>query len=896
MKRLLLVVACLVLLPQPLRPPANAQGPDGVASLLARLEEALLSGQQQRYLDLLSATADRNAATIFAGGAFLRGATRAVVRERDRTDLLGTLPGDGYQLMVEVLEETGQRARLATWRLDVRRMTAADAGTEQWGIADQEPITLLNGLYRLSLNAARQYTARDLAIEAEDFRLTLPEGSVFVAEPDGGMPTAVVLLGRGEMEFTPAPASERGQLRIFAGSESLQSPFEAVFLRVNPNDFARMVQRESLVERPVDAREFRRADEVFRQEVGRSFNVDLGDLSPDQWSLLPNSPDFVAEVRTRRYDTLTFARSSAEVEDLSLFDRKNRRNISVYSSRASRERFGRFYSEDDRLDYVVRRYDIEATFNPTRRQIDGVARLEIETVGNGLNSLTFRLADELNVRSIFSSIFGRLQSIRVRNQNTVAVNLPSIITAGVKMTLTIAYSGVLEPQGVDREAIAVSPQYIQQEVTEMPVEDSLLYSNRSYWYPHPPISGYATATMRLAVPPGYGVVGTGDPLGMVAIPNPKGPSFRQYRFTTPQPARYLSCLITPLEEARDETVHIGNLVEPFRSARRPGVYYDDVRLHAWGQPRLKARARELARTTADLIRFYSSIIGDSPYPTLSLVAVEGNLPGGHSPAYMAVVSQPPPGSRLSYRDDPAAFSDYPEFFVAHEVAHQWWGQAVGWKNYHEQWLSEGFAQYFAALYAEKARGPAVFQNMLRRMRRFGVDRSSEGPIYLGYRIGHIKSDSRVFRAVVYNKSAVVLHMLRRLIGDEAFFKGIRRFYDTWRFSKAGTDDLQQALEAEVGAPLGRFFERWVHGEALPQMAFTWRQEETGGRTEAVVRFEQTGDIFDLPVTVTLDYLDRPATNVLIKVTDRVVEHRLPVVGKLRTIAANRDELALVEIR
>ena len=118
-----------------------------------------------------------------------------------------------------------------------------------------------------------------------------------------------------------------------------------------------------------------------------------------------------------------------------------------------------------------------------------------------------------------------------------------------------------------------------------------------------------------------------------------------------------------------------------------------------------------------------------------------------------------------------SFDDYPTFFLAHEVAHQWWGHAVGWKNYHEQWISEGFAQYFAALYAEKDLDASVLPNMLRQMRRTAIAQSTQGPIYLGYRLGHIRADERVFRSIIYNKAAMVLHMLRQLVGDEAFFAG-----------------------------------------------------------------------------------------------------------------------------
>src|SRR5262249_9636331 len=157
-------------------------------------------------------------------------------------------------------------------------------------------------------------------------------------------------------------------------------------------------------------------------------------------------------------------------------------------------------------------------------------------------------------------------------------------------------------------------------------------------------------------------------------------------------------------------------------------------------------------------------LGDTPYPSFTLALVESERPGGHSPAYFAQLFQPVPSAPFNIRNDPEVFTSFPEFYVAHELAHQWWGQAVGWGNYHEQWLSEGFAQYFAALYAQRRRGDDGFASVLRQLRKWAIDMSPQGPIYLGYRLGHIKSEPKVFSALVYNKSAAVLHMLRRLVG------------------------------------------------------------------------------------------------------------------------------------
>ena len=293
-----------------------------------------------------------------------------------------------------------------------------------------------------------------------------------------------------------------------------------------------------------------------------------------------------------------------------------------------------------------------------------------------------------------------------------------------------------------------------------------------------------------------------------------------------------------------------------------------------------------------MLASFARITGEVPYPDFTLAVLDENLPGGHSPAYFAMFQQPLPTTPYSWAGDPVAFDDtYAHFFMAHEVAHQWWGQAVGWKNYHEQWISEGLAQYFAALYAAEDRGPAMLDTLLIGMRKSIEPYLDQGPISLGYRLGHIKTEGRVFRAIVYNKSAVVLHMLRRLVGDEAFFKGIKRFYTEWRFKKAGTDDFRAALEAETPIKLERFFQRWVAGFNRPRLHIGWHNVDAQSST---IRVEQTGEVFDLPLTVAIQYADGRSETRTLKITEQVHEERLDVKSPIRRVTV-RDELTMFEI-
>ena len=642
-----------------------------------------------------------------------------------------------------------------------------------------------------------------------------------------------------------------------------------------------------------DPRTLKRAQEIFRDESPKSFVIDLGDLSRDPWTLLPGPGDFLAEMRTRRFDTLTYARSGTEPEDITLFDRKRHHNISIYSSKVKLAQRGPFYNEDDLVDYDVLDYDIDVAATPDRQWIDGRVQVHLKIRSAVLGTLTFRLADSLVVQSIQSYQFGRLFGIRVKNQNTLVVNLPHPLAQGSELLLTIAYAGRLASQTPDREALALvggDQERSDDQPLLISAEPSYLYSSRSFWYPQAPVTDYATARIRISVPPALDCVASGElEAGFPGLLVGKDPTLNRkiYVFNATQPLRYLAFLMSRFSRVETATIGFPGDADPAIK----GKTYRALNLSTEANPRQVQRGREAAARAADIALFYESLVGDSPYSSFTVAIVESDLPGGHSPGYFAMLNQPLPSSPLVWRNDPAAFSNYPEFFLAHEVAHQWWGQAVGWRNYHEQWISEGFAQYFAALYAQHQKGDETFIGMLRQLRKWGIDSSDQGPVSLGYRLGHIRGESRVFRALVYNKSAAVLHMLRRLSGDEAFFRGLRRFYRDSRFRKVGTEDFRLAMERETGLSLERFFQQWIYGSAIPRVKVGYRVEGS----DVIVRVEQLGEVFDVPVTVSIQYSDRKAVDVLVPLTEQSAERRIPLTGVLRGVEISKDDGMLAEI-
>jgi Peptidase family M1 domain len=874
--------------------PASAQQSDGVRLMLTAFENALLTGKPESYSRLvmpnvLEAPASAARASSFADSEFRDGATRAVIQERDRQGLIGALAGNGFRLIVDAFVEFGNRARVATWQLDIRRVSA-----DEWRIVDQERLAAVENLYRLNVNPLNQYDARDFHIQAEDLELTLVEGTVFTITTEQGI-TGLILLGHGEMRFSPSPDTEKGQVRILTGKDQLESRFDGAYLRFG--SFTGHADPEKLVARAVDARDLRRAEQVFREESPKSFVLDMGDLSDDRWSLLPSADDFLAELRTRRFNTLTYARSFSESEDISVFDRRRQRNIAVYPSKEKLEDRGRFYDEDDVVGYDVIGYDIDVALAPERNFISGRTRIRLKTKAPVANQITLRLANSLSVQSVTSDEFGRLFSLKAANQNAVLVNLPASVLRDTEMTLNVIYSGRITPQSPDRETLAFEQQGAFDDESPFPrAEPSQLYSSRTYWYPQSTVSDYATATIRVTVPSLFTCVATGEliPDSPTLLPAGDGfPARRVYEFAAVQPARYLAFLVSRFTRVAETVINYdpATIAVPLIT----GIVNSSLELSVEANPRQGERGRVMVDRATDIARYYESLLGDSPYPSFALALIETSLPGGHSPAYFAALNQPMPNTPVSWRSDPANFEGFSEFFLAHEMAHQWWGQAVGWQNYHEQWLSEGFAQYFAGLYAKHARGDELFASVLRQWRKWSLDKSDQGPVYLGYRLGHIKNDSRVFRALVYNKGAAVLHMLRGLIGDDAFWRGIRRFYREARFTKAGTEDLRRAMELESGQSLERFFERWIYGSTLPSVSFDFRVETTPSGQEVVLRFEQIGDIFDLPITVTLQYSDRRMVDVLVRITERVVEKRVALDGVLRSAEISREDGAVAEV-
>jgi aminopeptidase N len=184
--------------------------------------------------------------------------------------------------------------------------------------------------------------------------------------------------------------------------------------------------------------------------------------------------------------------------------------------------------------------------------------------------------------------------------------------------------------------------------------------------------------------------------------------------------------------------------------------------------------------------------------------------------------------------------------VVHEIAHQWFGNSVTERDWDDVWLSEGFATYFALLYREHSAGRDDFVQGLQRSRASILATTAKLPdTPVVHR--NLSDMSRVLNGLVYEKGGWILHMLRREVGTDTFWTGIREYYRRYRDRNASTDDFRQVMEQVSGKRLEAFFDQWLTRGGNPKIETTWRYDGKG--IELTLRQAQSGEPYALTVDV-----------------------------------------------
>jgi len=267
------------------------------------------------------------------------------------------------------------------------------------------------------------------------------------------------------------------------------------------------------------------------------------------------------------------------------------------------------------------------------------------------------------------------------------------------------------------------------------------------------------------------------------------------------------------------------------------VYYQDR----------KAGFYDFAEPTRQVLEFYSAYVG--PFSYEKLANIQSNSVSGGMEAASAILYS-----------ETSVVGDRNERWrnvVIHEIAHQWFGNAVTEYDWDDVWLSEGFATYFTLLFIEHAYGRDEFLKGLASSQKTVNTFQAKNP---DYRIIHdnLKDMNKVTSSHTYQKGSWILHMLRGMIGDEAFWKGIRSYYARYQNLNATTADFRREMEEASGRDLKIFFDQWLYKPGALSVKGSWHYDSK--KKELTIALEQTqadGSNFVMPIQLAVESAGKP---------------------------------------
>lgn len=350
------------------------------------------------------------------------------------------------------------------------------------------------------------------------------------------------------------------------------------------------------------------------------------------------------------------------------------------------------------------------------------------------------------------------------------------------------------------------------------------------WIPcldHP--AAKATVSFTVAAPPRETVVANGKLVTVTRDGSAR--SIWKFEEAKPIPAY---CMVIAVSE--------GAKVDATGATVTPLSYYIPQKDRAYATRGFSAAAPALA--------FFSTTVAPYPYEKLALIVGAtrfGGMENSSAIVFTNTLFDLRGNEKMSAR---FGIPERIESVVAHEIAHQWFGDSVTESTWADLWLSEGFATYFAGLFIEKHDGPDAFREYMRSAaeRYFNYERRQNTPIH----DTATQDLMKLLNENNYEKGAWVLHMLRRRLGDDAFFRGLRAYYNAHQDKNATTEDLRQALERASGKNLREFFARWIYGTGHPVYELTSAIAElAGGGNDVTIILKQTqeGTAFLDPVPI-----------------------------------------------
>ena len=707
-------------------------------------------------------------------------------------------------------------------------------GTAPASAGSFDPASLADSLHSMQPDFTKQAQVSQLALTRAGVKVVFESGVLTLGQEVGGGIYSATFTGKGRFELAPPNRAERYMLVRHTQDSTANWPFDEIALL-----FTDSTADELLAGASFSALDKRKSEVRLQKEFIDFIEDDL------DWSfpalmlsdiLYPKPAGlFMARFTTPR-GKMVFIYDPKEIEEIQLY-KYARTGDGAYPDliqsfhspdQYSDLQWGPDYENKDLIDSLD--YDISCKiFQSAKTELD--VSLSFQSNFDSLKAIFFQLMPEIDQHSlsILDADGDSLYFLRLKEEYGVTVFLNQPLMAGERTTLRFAYTSnrmVLKtPWGGNVLAYATS------------------------WYPRYGYLKRSKFRLKFAVPEQYEFVSVGRKVSEAIEKGFKVTNWDISDFPVAIVSYNYGPFIIDTGRILGTTpvaVYAGKSHSRATSSMRRSVLHDVV---------------------ASASLFSAEVY---PYPFNQLVATE--IPSPHGQGLPGLI-------HLGYATfDDGIGNNFDDAFRAHEVAHQWWGHLVGWKSYHDQWLSEAFAEYFSGWYVQrkyqeddKKRGrffelldlwrDDVYQKGSYINKGWQTDYqegNDAGPIWMGYRLASSKSSD--YSTLVYSKGAYVLYMLRMMMfdfvrrDDAKFRELLNDFLNEHRWSEASTEDFQKIAEKHYGQPLDWFFDQWVYDTQLPE--YRWEptiNQQPDGKYEVSlhVTAENVRSGFRMPVPLTI---------------------------------------------
>ena len=670
---------------------------------------------------------------------------------------------------------------------------------------------VIDSLNNLPIDRAREIDVDNLSFGFPHAILNLLQGKLYLTGYFNDKPTTAFFLGEGRFIYEHPDPIEKQQIERFYRSDSVVVDFDRVYIAFPWNsDFIQSIPKKGPDVDP--SYRVKTLLKKMRSLPDKEFNYNLGFHL--YRAAVDNRREYIwLDILKDDYQHTVYSYDPYSEEQVTLY--KYTSNFKVPQLVSSTADSLKLPGAEFPVGFDNYEYNIDVDISTTAKSkitCTIFSRVECDS----LKHLVFILPREYKVDTVWDDA---VDFIKNKDRPELMLELNRFYHRGDRIKISVQYRTNLFHH------------YMQHGVVQ---------SDLTHWYPAAGFRQLSDYTVRFSIDKGYDFICVGDKVQDTTI---DGRQVMTYK--TPRPVAYIT-----FNYGKFETVEIDDTPVPINIEYYNGVAGSPI----FGSPALN-------RVTEDIsgaFRFYNDNFGPYPFDHLDVAAMAVGF--GQGSAGVVHLSE------VTFQRSEKGLDDK---FRAHEVAHQWWGHLVNPAGYHDIWLSEGLAEYSAALYVQLGRDDeSTFRKILKEWRKRIVQSGRmHGKKSVGYKAGAIFLGNRLaselspgdFETIIYYKAAYLLHMLRfemelEETNKNAFIEMLAGYADCYAGGKASTADFIDIAKPYLGDRTEVFFDQWLYDWRIPRI----KKKTKKGRDDSYELFitvNEVGDRFETPYPVMFEMSD-----------------------------------------